>query len=300
MLPPLPYNLFPNCHSERQRLEESQQIAFPLDSNNRKAGDNVLKYTDVHSHILHRLDDGPEHIETSLKMLEEEYRQNVETVILTPHFKDAEHASIDDFLRKRNERAEELKRFAGEQGVTIPELRLGAEVALNCDLSVIDGIEKLCIEGTRYILIEMPYSAWYDWMFDSLYSLVAHCNLIPVIAHIERYPHVDKKKLNKLSGMDVYFQINAEAVLDKKMRKNVIKMIEKDAIHLMGSDCHNQSGRAPNLADGYEYLVKKVSGEFAHYLNVNSHLLLDNEYIEKYSGNYYQVETESFFRRIFR
>ena len=77
-------------------------------------------------------------------------------------------------------------------------------------------------------------------------------------------------------------------------------MIDKDAIHLMGSDCHNQSGRAPNLADGYEYLMKKVSGEFAHYLNVNSHLLLDNEYIEKYASNYYQVETSSFFRRIFR
>lgn len=260
----------------------------------------MLKYVDVHSHILHRMDDGPEHIETSLKMLEEEFRQNVETVILTPHFKDAEHASIDEFIRKRNERAEELTRFAQEQGAKIPALRLGAEVALNCDLSVIDGIEKLVIEGTRYILIEMPYSAWYDWMFDSLYGLVAHRNLIPVIAHIERYPHVDKKKLNKLSGMDVYFQINAESLLDKQMRKNVQKMIGKDAIHLMGSDCHNQSGRAPNLLEGYEYLAKKVSGEFANYLNVNSHLLLDNEYIEKYASNYYQVESVGFFRRIFR
>lgn len=260
----------------------------------------MLKYVDVHSHILHRLDDGPEHIETSLKMLEEEYRQNVETVILTPHFKDAENASIDDFINRRNRRAEELRQYAKEQGVTIPTLRLGAEVALNCDLSEIPGIEKLAIEGTRYILVEMPYSAWYDWMFDSLYALVAHCNLIPVIAHIERYPHVDKKKLNKLAAMDVYFQINAESLLDRSLRKYVIKMIDKDAIHLLGSDCHNQSERSPNLMEGYEYLEKKVSGEFAHYLNVNAHLLLDNEYIEKYASNYYQAEPEGFFRRFFR
>lgn len=261
----------------------------------------MLKYVDVHSHILHRLDDGPEHIETSLKMLEEEYRQNVETVILTPHFKDAENASIDDFIRKRNQRAEELRQFAKENGAQIPALRLGAEVALNCDLSEIPGIEKLAIEGTRYILVEMPYSAWYDWMFDSLYALIAHCNLIPVIAHIERYSHMDRKKLNKLSAMDVYFQINAESILDRSMRKYVIKMIEKDAIHLLGSDCHNQSERSPNLLEGYEYLTKKVSGEFAHYLNVNAHLLLDNEYIEKYASNYYQAEPEKgFFRRLFR
>ncbi len=260
----------------------------------------MLKYVDVHSHILQRFDDGPEHIETSLKMLEEEYRQNVETVILTPHCKDIENISVDEFVAKRNKRAEQLRQHAKEQGVTIPSIRLGAEVLLNCDLSEIDGIEKLAIEGTRYILIEMPYSAWYDWMYDSLYALIAHCNLIPVIAHVERYSHMDKKKLNKLASMDVYFQINAEAVLDKKMRKYVIKMIDKDAIHLMGSDCHNQSERSPNLADGYEYLIKKVSGEFAHYLNVNSHLLLDNEYIEKYASNYYQSESEGFFRRIFR
>ena len=261
----------------------------------------MLKLVDVHSHILPRLDDGPEHIETSLKMLEEQYRQNVETVIVTPHFKDAENTPVDMFIQKRNRRAEELRQYAKEQGVTIPSLRLGAEVLLNCDLSEIDGIEKLTIEGTRYILIEMPYTAWYDWMFDSIYALVAHCNLIPVIAHIERYPQVDKKKFNKLASMDVYFQINAESILDKQIRKHVLKMVEKDAIHLMGSDCHNQSERSPNLAEAYDYLTKKVSGEFAHYLNVNSHLLLDNEYIEKYASNYYQTEPEKgFFRRIFR
>ena len=260
----------------------------------------MLKYVDVHSHILHRTDDGPEHIETSLKMLEEEYRQNVETVILTPHCKDVEHISIDEFVAKRNKRAAELLEYAKAQGAQIPQIRLGAEVLLNCDLSEIDGIEKLAVEGTRYILVEMPYSTWYDWMFDSLYALIAHCNLIPVIAHIERYPHMDKKKLDKLAAMDVYFQINAESVLDKRLRRHVLKMIEKDAIHLMGSDCHNQSERSPNLAGGYDFLAKKISGEFAHYINVNSHLLLDNEYIEKYASNYYQPEPEGFFRRIFR
>lgn len=261
----------------------------------------MLKYVDVHSHILPRLDDGPEHIETSLKMLEEEYRQNVETVICTPHCKDIENISIDEFIAKRNRRAQELRQFAKEKGVTIPDLRLGAEVLLNCDLSEINGIEKLAIEGTRYILVEMPYStAWYDWMFDSIYALIAHCNLIPVIAHIERYPHVDKKKMNKLAAMDVYFQINAESILDKKMRKYVLKMVEKDAIHLMGSDCHNQSERSPNLAEAYDYLNHKVSDEFAQYMNVNSHLLLDNEYIEKFASNYYQAEPEGFFKRIFR
>ncbi len=260
----------------------------------------LLKYIDVHSHILHRMDDGPEHIETSVKMLEEEYRQNVETVIVTPHFKDFDNTTIQSFIERRERRVKEITQYANEHGITIPNLRMGAEVALTCDLSEIDDIDKLAIEGTRYILVEMPYTAWYDWMFDSIYALIAHRNLIPVIAHIERYPHVDKKKIDKLASMDLYFQINAEAVLEKASRRAVFKMIQKNAIHLMGTDTHNQNNRPPNLEKAYRLLGEKISGEFAHYLNVNGHLLLDDEYIEKYASNYYQATPTKWFQRLFR
>ena len=260
----------------------------------------MLKYVDVHSHILHRLDDGPEHMETSLKMLEEEFRQNVDTVILTPHFKDFDNISINEFIEKRNQRARELREYAQKEGVQIPDFRLGAEVLLNCNLAEIDDIEKLAIEGTRYILIEMPYTARYDWMFDSIYALIAQKNLIPVIAHIERYSQVDKKKIDKLASMDLYFQINGEAILDKATRRAVFKMIRNDTIHLIGSDCHNQNNRVPNLEKAYDLIREKISGEFAHYLNANGHLLLDDEYIEKYASNYYQETPVKWFRRMFR
>lgn len=260
----------------------------------------MLKYVDVHSHILHRIDDGPEHIETSLRMLEEEYRQNVETVILTPHFKDFDNTTIDSFIQRRNRRVQELLDYAKETGTVIPNLRMGAEVTMTCDLSEVEDIEKLAIEGTRYILVEMPYTAWYDWMFDSLYALIAHRNLIPVIAHIERYPHVDRKKINKLASMDLYFQINAEAILEKSSRRGVLQMIRNNTIHLIGSDTHNQNNRPPNLEKAYQLLEEKASGEFAHYVNVNGHLLLDNEYIEKYASNYYQEPPSGWFGRMFR
>ena len=181
----------------------------------------MLKYVDVHSHILHQMDDGPQHVETSLKMLEEEYRQNVETVILTPHFKDFDGTTIDEFIAKRDQQVKELLAAAQENGVQIPKLCLGAEVTLSCDISELPGIEKLAIEGTRYILIEMPYTAWQEWMFDSLYSLIAHNDLIPVMAHMERYYDVDRKKIEKLAAMDVYFQINADS-LNEKVYRNVI------------------------------------------------------------------------------
>ncbi len=259
----------------------------------------MLKYVDVHSHILHHLDDGPEHLETALKILEEEYRQNVETVILTPHYKDFD-TPIDTFIDRRSRRVAEIEAAAKEKGIAIPKLRLGAEVFMACNLSEVEGIEKLAIEGTRYILVEMPYTGWNDWMFDSLYALSAKKNLTPIIAHVERYGNVDKKKIEKLSSLDVYFQINADSLMERGYKQVALKMIRQNLIHFMGSDVHNLSSRSAKLEEGYHILSKKVSGEFAHYLNVNSHLLLDDQYIEKYAGNYHQMAPQSWFKRLFR
>ncbi|MBP3448353.1 MAG: hypothetical protein J6K51_04980 [Clostridia bacterium] len=259
----------------------------------------MLKYVDVHSHILHHMDDGPEHLETALRILEEEYRQNVETVIVTPHFKDYERTSIDRFLDRRARRVAEIKEAAKNQGIQIPEIRMGAEVFLSCDLSEVEGIEKLAIEGTRYILVEMPYTAWNDWMFDSLYALMAQTNLIPVIAHIERYGNVDRKKIEKLSNMDVYFQINADSLLERGYKQVALKMIRQNLIQFMGSDVHNLASRPSRLEEGYRILTKKISGEFAHYINVNGHLLLDDHYVEKYSGSYHKMAPKRLFSRLF-
>lgn len=260
----------------------------------------MLKYVDVHSHILHHLDDGPEHKETALKILEEEYRQNVETVILTPHYKDFDRTPIDTFIERRGRRVAELQAAAKEMGITIPELRMGAEVFMACNLAEVEGIEKLAIEGTRYILVEMPYTAWNDWMFDSLYALSAKKNLIPIIAHVERYGNVDKKKIEKLASLDVYFQINADSLTERGYKQVAMKMIRQNLIHFIGSDVHNLSSRPTKLEEGYRILSKKISGEFAYYLNVNGHLLLDDQYIEKYASNYHQMVPQNIFRRLFR
>lgn len=256
-------------------------------------------YIDIHTHVLHDMDDGPEHLETSLAILEEELRQNVATVIATPHFKDFD-SSIDEFIRRRTQRIEELRRSAQEKGIAIPAIRAGAEVQLSCNLAEVDGIEKLAIEGTRYILIEMPYAMWYDWMFDVLYALIADKNLIPVMAHIERYGNISRKMVEKLASMEVYFQINADSLMDRSCRGLVAKLIRQNLVHFMGSDVHNMSNRSVRLQEGFKHLTKKYTGELAHYLNMNAHLLIEDQYIERYSSNYHQMVPVSWFKRMFR
>ena len=111
---------------------------------------------DFHTHILHRIDDGSDSPETSLEMLKGAYSSGTDVAVLTSHFYPREENTIYDFLARRERRYNSLKKFC--DGHEIPELRLAAEVNLHTNISKFPDLHKLCIEGTDYMLIDMPMS----------------------------------------------------------------------------------------------------------------------------------------------
>ena len=87
---------------------------------------------DFHCHILPKMDDGSDSINTSLAMLRAEHTQGVNRVVLTPHFY-CEEESIEAFLQRRKKAFSALQTAISDQPHTndIPELCLGAEVAMS-------------------------------------------------------------------------------------------------------------------------------------------------------------------------
>ena len=87
--------------------------------------------TDLHTHILPGMDDGAATVEISLKMLQAEREQGVETVGLTPHFY-GERESVEGFLTRRAAAARQLlaaaEQLPPEKQQTLPRSILGAEV----------------------------------------------------------------------------------------------------------------------------------------------------------------------------
>ena len=112
---------------------------------------------DFHCHILPKMDDGSDSINTSLAMLREEHTQGVNRVVLTPHFY-CEEESIEAFLQRRKKAFSALQTAISDQPHTddIPELCLGAEVAMSSALAQMD-LQPLCISGTNVLLLELPY-----------------------------------------------------------------------------------------------------------------------------------------------
>ena len=225
-----------------------------------------MRYIDFHTHILPGMDDGAETVEEAVSMLKIAGKCGAETVVLTPHYSAVD--SISDFCEKRSEQYALLKNAIKEDGGAFPRLLLGAEVLLDAGISDKEDLKKLCVEGTNLLLIELPYSSWYDWHFQEVYRVITERNLSPVMAHIERYMKSPKDlaKIDRLISISAHFQINAESFLTFSGRRIIRELAAEGLISAIGSDCHGLRLRTPDISFALTTFAKKFGDPFIDYL----------------------------------
>ena len=216
---------------------------------------------DFHTHILPKVDDGSKSSEESLAMLQAEWKQGVKELVLTPHF----YPQLDDpeaFLDRRQASFERLQAAMGDQ--ILPKLRLGAEVFFYHGMSNSEILKEFVISGTRCILVEMTSSPWTERMYIELADIYNKLELIPVIAHIDRYirPLRTYDIPQKLALLPVLVQASGTFFINSRTRRLAMKLLKEDKIHLLGSDCHNMHKRPPVLDKALEVISGKL-GESA-------------------------------------
>lgn len=231
---------------------------------------------DCHSHILPHFDDGAKTTETALEMLSESFLQGVTDVISTSHCYPKCAEDIADFIAERNKAFNQLKTAVKNSKRELPKIYPAAEVNMLTDVSEYDGIADICINNTDYVLIEMPMTAWKDWMTEAVYKLTVK-GYRPVIAHIDRYLSQEKSRLRALDELEVVYQINTDAFIDSHMRNYAFEMIEKGRVHLLGTDMHNLKSRKPNMKEAADILRKNFGEECLEYFTENARAVLNGE-----------------------
>ena len=217
--------------------------------------------TDLHSHILPGIDDGSASVEESLEMLGMLWHQGIRSVVATPHFY-GNHDQPERFLRRREAAMEKLT--AAVSGCTeIPRIHLGAEVYYFQGMSDSDSLRDLTIGGSSYLLVEMPMGKWNDRMYKELVQIREKLDLIPVIAHVDRYlsPLATHGIPKKLEELPVLVQANAGFFLRGSTKGMSVRMLKKQQIHLLGSDCHNTTTRPPRIGQAVERIRKELGQE---------------------------------------
>ena len=210
---------------------------------------------DFHSHVLPGVDDGSQSLEQTDAMLKRSYDQGVRYMVATPHFY-ADEMIPETFLANRQYAYESIC----DRNKNTPQLILGAEVAYFNNISCSEAVQQLQIGQTRLLLVEMPFSSWSERVVEDVCRLQDRQGLTPVLAHVERYRDRSQVPLyrDRLLAQGVLFQSNAEGLLKRNTRSWLLKQLKAGCIHFLGTDCHNLTSRAPNLAEAAALICKKA------------------------------------------
>lgn len=237
---------------------------------------------DFHTHILPGIDDGSHSVEESLEMLRLEMSQGVDTIFLTPHFY-AQEQYPEQFL-KRRERAMEQLQNAIPYDEAVPNFVLGAEVMYYPGMSKWEQLPRLALGQTGYILIEMPGNRVPGGAMRELEEIYMQRNLIPILAHVERYfqPLRIRELMDQLEDLPVLLQLNGTYLIDRHTRKHAISLLKQGRVQLIGSDCHSLDWRKPCMDNVRKILDESLDDRTLQTLSMVGQIVLrgDNIFVK--------------------
>ena len=214
---------------------------------------------DLHSHVLPQFDDGSPDVDTSAVMLRREAEQGVDVVCATSHYY-AHREGIDTFCERR---AEAMERLSSVLTAELPRVLPAAEVAYFPHMEEQD-LMPLCIQGTRTLMLEMPFADWTGLQLETVEALVLDCRYDVVLVHPERFcfSKSNRHKLEKLAELPIGLQVNAGSLLRWGTRRLALDLLQMAQYPLLGSDCHNLTSRPPNLKEGRKVVMQKLGEAF--------------------------------------
>jgi len=231
-----------------------------------------MMITDIHSHILHGIDDGPETIEESLGMIERAAQTNITTIYATPHCF-LSSPLTEDILKEKTEELNSKKQH-------------NIRIEYGCEVMIEDSLPKfmeknrwMCLGNSNMLLVELPIFNYPLYVNEVLYRL----NLMgirPILAHPERYVFAQKDMDRFLDEVQEYadFQINAGSITGsygKTAKKAARNLIKRNTVTYIATDAHDR--RTYNqLKDAYTTLQRYRNKEEADKIFFYNPLLLSN------------------------
>lgn len=232
----------------------------------------------MHTHLLPYMDDGAKDLKEALKITEQLWEQGVGGAACTSHF-DPAGERLEDFVNRRNNAMEQMYE---SKIVLYP----ASETYLHEYLLYYDSIAPLCIGNSNYLLIELPFTKqWGSELYSLIKKLMIRFDIIPIIAHAERYPASSIGNMRKLKNLGCVIQLNSSSLLKKKYKRKMIKYMKKGLADLIGSDCHDLIKRPPRLSIVYDLLEIIVGGQYCQHLMINAQSAIQGKDIRLKTNN---------------
>lgn len=218
---------------------------------------------DFHSHIMPCADHGCVSVDEAIAQLRLAKKCGVTRVVSTSHFYPHKD-SVNAFINRRNAAyAAIVERDVDD----LPEIRLGAEVLLCANMDELPELEKLCINGTKTILVELPFNDFGTEYVRAVDGMIQQGYKV-VLAHAECYK---PENIEKVLSVGALIQLNASA-LAPIFRKRIFKSwMKRHKIIAIGSDIHGVDKRSYR---NFHRACRRL-GEYAEYVKIKSDAIWD-------------------------
>lgn len=215
---------------------------------------------DLHSHILHGVDDGATNLQMALDMARLAVEDGVEVMACTPHFLPGVYdPNPEDVVR----RVAELNDRLMEAGIDLAVVT-GCEAHVRPDmLKRLGAGQVLTYHYGRYVLIEMPPVTLPPNM-DRFFLDLIRAGYRPVMAHVERYRWSERSMplIQSMAVAGVLMQVTAGSFFGdygRAAQDISIRLLDLGLVHVVASDAHDVTKRPPGLSRAFD-LIKTERG----------------------------------------
>lgn len=223
----------------------------------------VVSFTDIHSHVLHGVDDGSPDLAKALETLRTMQKNGVRNLILTPHF--CKRRGYETGVKKIKAAYDELCEACKEEHIAI-SLYLGTEMEYSADaVRYIREGRVLTLADSGYLLLEFAPYVEPDTVVMACKEIL-QLGLIPVIAHIERYRNLytDFHVLFALKELGVKIQLNMRSFSFMGLKRRVFlrKVISHGLADFLAGDVHLNPLERKEMRRCMDFVKKHSSKEY--------------------------------------
>lgn len=223
-------------------------------------------FYDCHCHILPGLDDGARNLEETKQLLLREYAEGIRTIIATPHFRPSQWKQNAVLV---NEAFLQTRRLAAHM---TPDLNIYLWNEAYWEDGLIYHFKNGDCKtlGNGYVLVESNPNCSEETLYRMVELLTLN-NYTPVFAHIERYQVVKKKRgiIDNLKDAGAWIQVDSDSIAGKNGFFTAVfcrKLLKKQKIDLIGTDCHRIDFRPPEFRQCVKYIQENTSQDYFNLL----------------------------------
>lgn len=214
---------------------------------------------DLHSHILHGIDDGAVDMQMSIAMAKIAVADGTSILACTPHFMPGVY---DNSVAVLNRSVGELAKKLLEEKISL-KLVTGGDVHIAPELhSQLASHTVPTLANSRYFLFEPPHHV-------APPNLIKYCRrlldfgFIPILTHPERFTWIENhyELVCELDEIGVPLQLTAKSVyggFGKRPKYWSDRMLEEGRVDFIASDAHNITSRPPGLSQAYEFVERRL------------------------------------------